>query len=145
MYGVFIGIILLGLFVMGFWTRLAAVVHPKRLWHNRSLVYNCMIAVSAAAVTYWLNIHAGLGPLIASGLMGLIAGFALKPDQTKLAYAAIFIGMSGAEVTNWLTVIAAGLLMSVVYELAREQCAGVGGRLGTLAACVGIMAVWLLS
>lgn len=136
----FFGVVLVGLFAVGLWSKLAAEAHRKPLLKLDGFIVHNLIAVGGAAASYWLNIHLGLGPLIASGLVGVPAGHILKPEQAKLAYAAVFVGMTAGD-AGWLTVLMASILLCAIYTLTSEWCVGVGGRLGTLAACSVIIAV----
>ena len=61
-----VGLALLVLFLVGFWH---SVTDAASEWSG--LPSSCVLAAGAAVVTYWLNNIVGLGPLVASGLMGL--------------------------------------------------------------------------
>ena len=79
------------------------------------------------------------GPSDCLGLVGVPAGHILSRNKRSLAYAAVFVGMTAGDA--WLTVLMASILLCAIYTLTREWCVGVGGMLGTLAACSVIIAV----
>jgi hypothetical protein len=92
-----------------------------------------LAAVAAAGVTYWLSVHAGLGPVVASALVGLAAGLGL-PEVDAAAYCGSFVGMvSPAVFPSARLVLGAGLVAGVALVAARGSFSGFGGKLGTLA------------
>jgi hypothetical protein len=103
-----------------------------------------VVAVPAAAVlTYVLNVQAGLGPVIASALVGLLAGLALRRVDAS-AYCGSFVGMASAQVFPTVEyVVLAGALAGVAYVATDDCFAGLGGKLGTLAlfGCASVVAV----
>ena len=92
------------------------------------------IAVAVAGpVTYYLSISVGLGPVVASALVGLLAALTLG-EQAAPAYCGSFVGMvSSAVFPTLLPVAAASLVAAVVYVLAKRVFNGFGGKLGTTA------------
>ncbi|WP_459194836.1 hypothetical protein [Halosimplex sp. J119] len=90
-------------------------------------------AVVAAGVTYWLSVHVGLGPVVASALVGLVAGLGLSEGDAA-AYCGSFVGMASPAVFPSVPlVLVAGFVAGVAFVAARETFAGFGGKLGTLA------------
>jgi len=92
------------------------------------------LAVAAAAgVTYVLSVHAGLGPVLASALVGVVAGLG-RPSQAAGAYCGSFVGMvSPAVFPSVGPVVVAGSVAGVAFVAATESFDGFGGKLGTLA------------
>ncbi|WP_435366079.1 hypothetical protein [Haloarchaeobius sp. DYHT-AS-18] len=89
--------------------------------------------VIAAGITYGLSVHAGLGPVVSSALVGLGAGLWL-PEVDTAAYCGSFVGMVSPTVFPSVTpVLVAALLAGVAFVAARGTFTGVGGKLGTLA------------
>ncbi|WP_435320969.1 hypothetical protein [Haloarchaeobius sp. TZWSO28] len=96
-------------------------------------VADVVAIVIAAGITYALSVHAGLGPVVSSALVGLGAGLWL-PEVDTAAYCGSFVGMVSPTVFPSVTpVLVAGLLAGVAFVAARGTFTGVGGRLGTLA------------
>jgi hypothetical protein len=94
---------------------------------------NALAVAAGAPVTRWLAVEAELGVVVASALLGLVAGLAL-PRYGVPAYCGSFVGMAGTEVLgSYATVTAAGLAAGVVFVLASGVFDGFGGKLGTTA------------
>ncbi|NHN59441.1 MULTISPECIES: hypothetical protein [Halorussus] len=92
------------------------------------------LAVAVAAVlTYGLSVTAGLGPVVASALVGLAAGLS-GTDLDVPAYCGSFVGMASPELFPSVDYLAgAGLVAGLAFVAADRSFAGVGGKLGTLA------------
>ena len=92
-----------------------------------------LAVVAGALVTYWLSVDAGLGPVIASAAVGLVAGVAL-PRVDSAAYCGSFVGMvSPAVFPDVGLVVAAGAAAGALVVAARGAFDGCGGKLGTTA------------
>jgi hypothetical protein len=94
---------------------------------------NALAVTLAAPVTRWLAVEAGLGVVVASALVGLLAGL-LVPAYGAPAYCGSFVGMVAPGVLAGLApVTAAGTVAGLVYVLADGVFDGFGGKLGTTA------------
>lgn len=92
-----------------------------------------LAVVVGAVVAYALSVHAGLGPVVGSALVGVAAG-AHPVESGTPAYCGSFVGMASPAVFPGLgVVLIAGLVAGVAFVAARGVFAGVGGKLGTLA------------
>ncbi|WP_136716935.1 hypothetical protein [Halorientalis salina] len=91
-------------------------------------------AVVAGAVgTYAMSVHAGLGPVLASAAIGLVAGVAL-PDIDVPVYCGSFVGMVSPSVLPTVEHLAvAAVVAGLAFVAATESFGGFGGKLGTLA------------
>lgn len=102
------------------------------------------LAVPAAAVlTYVLHVEVGLGPVVASAFVGLLAGLAL-PEVDAAAYCGSFVGMASTQVFPGAEYVAvAGAVSGVAYVASTDVFAGFGGKLGTLAlfGCASVVAL----
>lgn len=99
----------------------------------RGDVVEVVAVAGAAAVTYALSVHAGFGPVLASAVVGLVAGLGLR-EVDAAAYCGSFVGMvSPAVFPSVGAVLVAGLVAGVAFVGTRESFAGFGGKLGTLA------------
>lgn len=87
----------------------------------------------AAPVTRWLAADVGLGVVVASALVGLLAGV-LFDAYAAPVYCGSFVGMVAPLVLGELvTVAAAGVVAGVVFIAADRVFGGFGGKLGTTA------------
>lgn len=103
-------------------------------------------AIIATLFTYFLSINLGLGAVVASGLVGIIASLLLPAELAVIAYTATFVGMSSPLVlVSYPMVIVAGLLVGGIFILTQPIYQGFGGKLGTIAACAVIITVKLFS
>lgn len=102
-----------------------------------------LTACGGALATYILAQHTPLGPVAASGIVGLCAAWLLREDDLSvLAYTGVFVGMSSPEVLpSLLHVGAAGMLAGIIYQCVHGVFDGVGGRLGTMAAAAVLITV----
>ncbi|MDX1359558.1 MAG: hypothetical protein R3232_12060, partial [Clostridia bacterium] len=97
-------------------------------------------SVLAAVLTYVLSIRLKLGPVLASGLVGVMAGLWLPmifPDSgTTMAvmiFCASFAGMSNPKrIRNELFIAAAGIIAGLAFIFS-FTLQGAGGKLGTIA------------
>ena len=97
--------------------------------------------VVAAVVTYYLNNNRKQGPVLASAVVGLIAGVLLpvlhKDAGAAMAVVAIcasFAGMSNTKrMPSWIPMAFVGLSAALVYMFASPFIGGTGGKLGTMA------------
>ncbi|MFB6206505.1 MAG: hypothetical protein ABEJ05_08290 [Haloglomus sp.] len=100
---------------------------------TRADAANALAVILAAPVTRWLAVGAGLGVVVASALVGLLAGI-LVPNYEAPAYCGSFVGMVAPGVLAGLVpVIAAGAVAGLAYVAADGVFDGFGGKLGTTA------------
>lgn len=93
------------------------------------------LSLISAVLTWELNHKIGYGPIIANGLIGVLAGLFLPNTLAGTTYAASFVGMSGTNVIS--TVFGAslgGIIVGIVLANTQEIYAGLGGKGGTTAA-----------
>ncbi|RLM97530.1 hypothetical protein [Haloarcula sp. Atlit-7R] len=96
-------------------------------------IVNLHAVAVAAPVTRWLAVEAGLGPVVASALVGLLAGL-FVPTYGAPVYCGSFVGMVAPSVfVGRLAVAAAGLMAGVIFVAAKRVFDGFGGKLGTTA------------
>ncbi|MFC7167238.1 hypothetical protein [Halospeciosus flavus] len=90
-------------------------------------------AVAAAVLTHVLGVHVGFGPVVASALVGLVAGLVL-PEVDAAAYCGSFVGMASVALFSDVAyLVAAGLLAGLAFVVSRGVFDGYGGKLGTTA------------
>lgn len=102
---------------------------------NKSKFYTIGCGIVAATITWYLNHKMGYGPIVANGLVGVVAAILLPAPLAGAAYAASFVGMSGALVLPTLSAaLLGGLIVGLVLAYTSEIYAGIGGKGGTTAA-----------
>jgi hypothetical protein len=110
---------------------------------TRTDLGNAGAVAVAAPVTYALSVQVGIGPVVASALVGLCAHL-LSETYGAPAYCGSFVGMAtpaaGADLG---AVIAAGVVAGGVFVAAKRAFNGFGGKLGTTAfvGCLSVAAV----
>lgn len=104
------------------------------------------LCIFGAVATWWINTQLGLGPAVASGIIGVLAALVLPPELAVAVYTASFAGMSSALVLSSLPMaILAGGLVGIIFSLALPVYQGFGGKLGTIAACAVLATMFLFS
>jgi len=105
-----------------------------------------LVSLSGAIVTWWLNTQLGLGPAVASGIIGVVAALILPGELAVAAYTASFAGMSSVTVLTGLPMAAiAGIIVGGIFIIALPVYQGFGGKLGTIAASAVLATVFLYS
>ena len=100
---------------------------------ERSDAADALAVAIAGPLTYALSVSLGLGPVVASALVGLLAALTVG-EQAAPAYCGTFVGMVSSAVFPTLgPVAAASLVAAVVFVLAKRVFNGFGGKLGTTA------------
>ncbi|WP_440763585.1 hypothetical protein [Natronorubrum sp. DTA7] len=100
---------------------------------GRTDAVDAVAVVIGAVVTYALSVHAGVGPVLASALVGVAAGLAV-PKVGAPVYCGSFVGMASPAVFGSLESVAlAGVVTGLGFVATTESFGGVGGKLGTLA------------
>ncbi len=101
-------------------------------------------AVFIGAVgTYALSIYAGLGPVLASGLVGVAAAIFL-PKYAPAIFCGSFAGMSSSLLVPPFVMLLAGGLAGILFVLSKNILNGFGGKFGTIAFS-GVIAAALLT
>lgn len=89
--------------------------------------------VTGAVLAHLLGVHAGLGPVLGSALVGVLAGV-VTSDYDTAAYCGSFVGMASTALFPGLEyLLLAGTLAGLAFVATRRTFAGYGGKLGTLA------------
>jgi hypothetical protein len=114
-------------------TELRGLRRTETLSLDRGDAADALAVVAGAGLTYWLGIDAGLGPVLASASVGLVAGVAFSRVDSA-AYCGSFVGMVSPTVFPDLPlVLAAGAASAGLFVAARGTFDGFGGKLGTTA------------
>lgn len=95
-------------------------------------------------VTFYLSTNLGLGAVIASSVVGILAAM-IVPKYGAAAYCGSFVGMSSYSLFSTYSAVAlASAISGVVYVLSRDIFSGFGGKLGTIAFIGGTIAAVIL-
>lgn len=107
---------------------------------DRNKINILLCALIGASVTWFLNHQMGYGPIVANGLVGVIAAILLPGPLAAITYTASFIGMSStAVIPSLLGASLGGLIVGIILLATQEIYAGIGGKGGTTAALSSII------
>lgn len=105
---------------------------------NKDKIKMLTCAIAGVMITWFINHHMGYGPIIANGMVGVIAGALLPGPLAGVAYTASFVGMSGLSVIpSFFASFIGGIVVGTVIIYTPEIYAGIGGKGGTTAAVSG--------
>lgn len=91
--------------------------------------------ILSASITWILNHHLGLGPIVANGLIGVFVSLIFSPKLAGAFYISSFIGMSASFVIpTYLVAGIAGFISGFIIILTQAIYGGIGGKGGTIAA-----------
>lgn len=100
--------------------------------------------VVGAMASYWLNIKAGLGAVVAAGLVSVLAALVFPSFSAAMTCGA-FVGMASPVVLPGpLYFFLASTFSGLLYILAKDVMNGFGGKLGAMAAAGCTAAALLL-
>ncbi|PRY84206.1 hypothetical protein [Alkalibacterium olivapovliticus] len=100
---------------------------------NRSNLLTILALSIGAYLTFYLNHAIGLGGVLASSVVGLIAAWTFKPYAAAI-YCGSFIGMACSLIfSNPLSLLVASLISGTLYILSLHLFSGFGGKLGFMA------------
>ncbi|MFU8827482.1 MAG: hypothetical protein ACNA70_08325 [Brevefilum sp.] len=95
--------------------------------------FEFLAVVVGGGVTFYLSRDIGLGAVVASGLIGVLAAM-IVPKYGAPAYCGSFVGMSSSALFFSHTEVAlASIIAGIVYVISRDIFPGFGGKLGTIA------------
>lgn len=100
---------------------------------DRADVVDAGAVAAGAIVAYVLSVAVGLGPVVASAVVGVIAGLGFTEVDVPV-YCGSFVGMASPSVIPSLEyVFVAGIVAGLAFVAAAESFGGFGGKLGTIA------------
>jgi len=105
-----------------------------------------LVSIVSAVITYAINHYLKHGAVMASGVVGTVAGLilpALFPEiggsLAVMAICASFVGMSSTKhFRNAWPMVAAGLFIGLIFIYSSPYLGGAGGKLGTMAFGAGL-------
>lgn len=125
---------------------LLAIVPKKcRFSDWQRVLPSALISAGGALATFLLANHLGLGPLVASALVGLVGATFFVERYQLILYLGAFVGMSSSNRFPSVTLlVVAGLVGGALWEILSDTWNGVGGRLGTVAAAAVLVVLLTL-
>lgn len=97
--------------------------------------YVLICAFVGVTLTWFINHRMGYGPIIANGLVGVMAAIFLSNQLASITYTSSFVGMSSLSVIPSMTAAALGsLVVGIILLVTMEIYEGIGGKGGTTAA-----------
>lgn len=107
---------------------------------DKSKIRILLLAMGSTSLTWILNHYFGLGPIVSSGLVGVVAAFFIPGALAGIAYTSSFVGMSSLAVLPSLFIaLLGGLIAGIVIIATTEVYAGIGGKGGTTAAAATLV------
>lgn len=111
------------------------------IYDTHEILMIILVALIATPLTYYFNAIRGNGPVLASGVVGLLGGLILPivfPEiggtLAVVAICASFAGMSSkARCPGIWVLFITGLFIGVIFVYSTPVFGGVGGKLGTIA------------
>jgi hypothetical protein len=115
------------------WTDIKRVIKGKAISLERSLVYTLTALTGGTYLTFFLNHSIGMGGVLASSAVGLIAAWAFKKYAAAI-YCGSFIGMACSIIfSNPLSLLLASIISGTLFILSSNMFVGFGGKLGFMA------------
>lgn len=128
------------LIVVGFFFTISLIDHYRNLISqeiktNKKSLYILICSFLGVTLTWFLNHEIGYGPVIANGLVGVLAGIFLPNDLAAITYTSSFVGMSSlAVIPSLAAATLASIIVCLVFLITAEIYLGIGGKGGTTAA-----------
>ena len=107
---------------------------------NKRSSHILICAFVGSSLTWFINHEMGYGPVIANGLVGVMAAIFLPNSLAGITYTSSFIGMSSlAVIPTMMGAALASLIVGLILLITMEIYAGIGGKGGTTAALATII------
>lgn len=102
---------------------------------NKRRLHVLTCSFIGVTLTWFINHKMGYGPVIANGLVGVMAAIFLPNSLAGITYTSSFIGMSSLSVISSIGAAAlSSLIVGSILLLTVEIYSGIGGKGGTTAA-----------
>lgn len=107
---------------------------------NKRASHMLICSFVGATLTWFINHKMGYGPVIANGLVGVMAAIFLPNSLAGITYTSSFIGMSSLLMIPSIGSAAlASVIVGLILIITMEIYAGIGGKGGTTAALATII------
>jgi len=94
--------------------------------------YDFTATFVGAILTYYLSINLGIGAVLASSIVGMVAVIFAKGYAVP-AFCGSFVGMSSPELLGPVAFMFSSIAVSVIFVFVKDVFNGYGGKLGTTA------------
>ena len=111
---------------------------------SKPALYDFLATFFGAVITFVLSVYLGLGAVLASGIIGMLAALFLKPYAVPI-FCGSFLGMSSPELLEPLVFILAALIAGGIFVLSKDVFNGFGGKLGTISLSSVLVTSFILS
>lgn len=112
---------------------------------ERGDIANFLGVMLGTFATFYLSVGLGLGPVVAAGLVGIVASVFL-PKRDVPIYCGAFVGMSCRTAFRcYPCLVIAGVIAGIVFVASKDVFNGFGGKLGTIAFFGAVCAIFLRS
>jgi hypothetical protein len=96
-------------------------------------LYNFIAVVAGAIASFTFNNYLGMGLVVATSLVGVIAAI-MVPKFSAPIYCGAIVGMASCALfASYTHFITAGIIAGVIFVLAKNVFNGYGGKLGVIA------------
>lgn len=114
----------------------------KKLHKSYSVLASSFFAVT---ITWYLNHTLNLGPVVANGIVGVLALLILPKSLAGMTFTSSFVGMSSVAVIPSLAAAGlGGIIVGLIILTTGEIYVGIGGKGGTTAALSTWIAKFIL-
>lgn len=118
--------------IIEYYKELMDAEEQKKLYKSYIVLFSTFTSV---IITWVLNHKVGLGPIVANGIVGVLAVFLLPKKLSGMVFTSSFVGMSSlAIIPNIAGAGLGGIVVGLVILVTGEVFAGIGGKGGTTAA-----------
>jgi len=131
---------------LAMWQHLLSVRTTPRSYDilSKKMGFDFLATLVGALLTYLLSVNAGLGAVVASGLIGVVGALFIKPYAVPL-FCGSFLGMTSPQLLDMSLFIPTAFLVSLIFVLAKDVFNGYGGKLGTIALSSALVISFLTS
>ncbi len=99
---------------------------------SRASGYDFIATFIGSILTYYLSVNLGIGAVLASSIIGMLAVIFIKPYAVAV-FCGSFVGMSSPELMDPAIFLLASIAVSIIFVFAKDVFNGYGGKLGTMA------------
>lgn len=130
------------LIIFGCFFAISLVDHFRKIKESKdkcrvsdNQLYILICSFIGVTLTWFINHEMGYGPVIANGLVGVMAAIFLPNNLAGITYTSSFVGMSSLAVIPSMATAALGsIIVGLILLMTEGIYAGIGGKGGTTAA-----------
>lgn len=107
------------------------LIQPLYDFISKPAFYDFLATFLGALITFVLSVYLGLGAVLASGIIGMLAALFLKPYAVPI-FCGSFLGMSSPDLLEPLVFVLTAFIAGGIFVLTKDVFNGFGGKLGTI-------------